>query len=176
MFNELRDALAPAVMERLTLLLNHVLSREPAATQRLQAHAGAVLQGIPQAWPSLLPTPPQAMFRITPAGLLEWVAQAPPQAPNLRVLVDAANPAALALSVLSGKVPSVHVEGDSRLAADIDWLVANLRWDLADDLQALFGPAVAQVLSGLGAGLRAGLDSAMRRGSDLRARWRRPVR
>jgi ubiquinone biosynthesis accessory factor UbiJ len=176
MIHELSAALTPAVMERLTLLLNHVLSREPAATQRLQAHVGAVLQGVPQGWPSVLPEPPQALFRITPAGLFEWMSQTPEQAPNLRVVLDASNPAAMMLGLLSGKPPNVHVEGDSRLAADVDWLVANLRWDLADDLQSLFGPAVAQVLSSLGAGLRAAADRAMRSGSELAERWRRPAR
>jgi ubiquinone biosynthesis protein UbiJ len=40
MLQSLHDLLAPAAMARATLVLNHVLASEPAATARLQAHAG----------------------------------------------------------------------------------------------------------------------------------------
>ena len=36
--------LAPALAERLTLLLNHVLASEAVATERLLPHRGATLQ------------------------------------------------------------------------------------------------------------------------------------
>jgi ubiquinone biosynthesis accessory factor UbiJ len=173
MLPDLRSLFAPAAMERLTLLLNHVLSREPVAMERLQPHAGSVLQIVPDRWPSLLPRPPEAVFRITPAGLLEWV-DTPAQPPQLRIVIDASNPAALGVDLLSGIAPSAHVEGDSRLAGDVDWLIANLRWDIADDLEAIFGPTVAQVMSGIGRGVRQALDLAMKGGADLAARWRRP--
>lgn len=173
MLPDLRAMFAPAAMERLTLLLNHVLSREAAATQRLQPHAGAVIEVIPEAWPALLPRPPAAVFRVTPAGLLEWVGEEP-QTPGLRVILDASNPAALGMNLMTGAPLSARVEGDSRLAGDVDWLVAHLRWDLADDLESLFGPAAAQVMSNIGRAVRQALDVAMKGTADLAARWRRP--
>ena len=39
----LYEMLAPAAIERLTLLINHVLGREPVAMERLKPHAGRVL-------------------------------------------------------------------------------------------------------------------------------------
>jgi ubiquinone biosynthesis protein UbiJ len=39
----LHEMLAPAAIERLTLLINHVLGREPVAMERLKPHAGRVL-------------------------------------------------------------------------------------------------------------------------------------
>ena len=72
MFNAFNSLIAPAVMERLTLLINHVLSGEPVAMQRLRPHSGKTVELTLQGWPALLPTPPLLAFFITPAGLLEW--------------------------------------------------------------------------------------------------------
>jgi ubiquinone biosynthesis accessory factor UbiJ len=171
MLSDLQALMAPAVLERLTLLANHVLGREPAAMQRLRAHQGAVLQVIADPWPALLPKPPAVSFRITPAGLLEWCPQPEGLAPNLRVVVDAANPLAVALRLASGHAPAAQVEGDSRLAGDVDWLFAHVRWDLVDDLEAAFGPAVAQSLGVVGQTLRTAMDSAARRAADLAGRF-----
>jgi ubiquinone biosynthesis protein UbiJ len=176
MLHALRTLLEPAAMGRLTLLLNHVLSREPAAVQRLKGHVGAIVQVIPEGWPSLLPQPPRAAYRVTPAGLLEWLGPEPSPLANLRVLFDASNPAMLGINLLSGATPQVRIEGDSRLATDVDWLVANLRWDIADDLEALFGPVAAQLLTQLGRTLRRGIDLAMKGASDVAARWRPSAR
>jgi ubiquinone biosynthesis protein UbiJ len=153
MKHALNDMLAPAAVERLTLLINHVLGREPAAMQRLQPHAGSVVALDVQDWPAVLPPWPALVFRITPAGLLEWCRQASHAAPDLQVRVQASNPALLVLGALSGQAPAVHVEGDARLAAEASWLLEHLRWDLADDLHRLLGPGPAQLLSRLGPAL-----------------------
>jgi ubiquinone biosynthesis protein UbiJ len=173
MLPNLREFLEPAAMERLTLLLNHVLGREEAAMSRLRAHVGATLQVTPERWPFWLPAPPAASFRITPAGLLEWCGPRPEQPPNLRVVIETSNPATFGFSLLSGRVPNAHVEGDTVLAADIDWLIANVRWDLMDDLQAAFGPAVAQLLQSVGLAVRGALDVAKHTSSDIASRIRR---
>lgn len=169
-----RELFEPAAMERLTLLLNHVLAREEAAMQRLRSHVGAVLQVVPERWPFWLPAPPAAAFRVTPAGLLEWCGPHPQQAPNLRVVIEATDPLSFGFSLLSGRVPKARVEGDTVLAADIDWLIANVRWDLMDDLQQTFGPTVAQLLHTVGQALRGALDVARRTSADLASRLRRP--
>jgi ubiquinone biosynthesis accessory factor UbiJ len=167
----LRELIAPAVLERVTLLANHVLSRETAATQRLQTHQGAVLQVVADRWPALLPRLQPASFQITPAGLLECLPTDSDQTPNLKVVIDASNPLALAMRLASGKAPAAHVEGDSRLAGDVDWLFANVRWDLVDDLEAALGPTVAQSLSVVGQTVKAALAQARQKATDLAGRF-----
>ena len=79
---------------------------------------------------------------------------------------------ALALQALGGQMPPVVIEGDANLAADVDWLLKNLRWDVADDLQRLFGPGVAHELHRLGSGLADALRKALqgaRQGAEAAA-------
>jgi ubiquinone biosynthesis protein UbiJ len=132
MIQTLNALLAPALMERLTLVVNHVLSSEPQAMARLLPHRGRLLRLELQGWPALLPPPPVLAFRVTPAGLVEWC-PGDDLTPELRVKVNAANPAALALDVVAGRQPPVDIEGDAQLATDVDWLLKNLRWDVAAD-------------------------------------------
>ena len=155
----LQSFITPALMDRLVLVVNHVISREPQAIARLLPHRDKVLRLDLDNWPRLLPTPPVLAFRITPAGLVEWSAD--PCTADLQVRVDAGNPAALAMQAVTGKLPPVAIDGDAQLATDIDWLLKNLRWDVADDLQRLFGPVAAQQVHGLGVALARGLRAAM---------------
>lgn len=37
--------------------------------------------------------------------------------------------------------PAVSIEGDVQLAAEVAWLVDNLRWDVEEDLSRLIGDA-----------------------------------
>jgi len=176
MLDALPNLLAPAVLERLTLVLNHVLRAEPAAVARLQPHAGRTLSLRLANWPALLPAPPALAWRVTPAGLLEWcclegagthaaadapAGAAPATAAELRIEVDAGNPAALFARALAGERPTVQVEGDAALAADIGWLLQNLRWDVAADLERFFGPVVAHQLHQAGRALARGLRAAL---------------
>lgn len=159
MLQNLNALLAPALMERLVLVVNHVISAEPQAVQRLVPHRGRVLRLDLLQLPRLLPAPPPLAFKISPAGLVEWCRE--PVDADLRVRLEAANPAALALQALAGQMPPLAIEGDVQLATDVDWLLKNLRWDVADDLQRLFGPVVAHQLHRLGSGLARGLRSAL---------------
>jgi ubiquinone biosynthesis protein UbiJ len=161
MFQSLQAALAPAMMERLTLLANHVLHSEASATQRLRAHSGRSIAFELRNWPTLLPAPVPLVFRITPAGLLEWCGQAPPEQIDLRATVDASNPALMAVQSLAGERPRVEVQGDAAMAADVSWLLANLRWDLEDDLERAFGPAAAREIARVGSFLAHGLRGAL---------------
>lgn len=164
MIHTLQALLAPAVMERLTLLLNHVLSSEAVATARLLPHAGRCISVRLANWPSLLPAPPPLTWAVTPAGLLEWCADGAPRtgAGELSLEIDAGNPALLLAQTLAGETPAVQIDGDAQFAGDVNWLLQNLRWDIAADLERLFGPVVAQQLSRLGAALAQGLRSAVR--------------
>src|SRR6202008_1191918 len=63
--------LMPALQDRLVLLINHVVSREPVATQRLQPLAGRGLVVHLAKWPALLPAAPDLILGVTAAGLFE---------------------------------------------------------------------------------------------------------
>ncbi len=186
----------PALAQRLTLLFNHVLASEPVATDRLRPHAGRQLRLVLENWPSLLPAPPRLSWCITPAGLLDWVGADPAAdetgaatnaatsaatdaastAADLTVRLDASNPAALLARGLfrrgAEQMPGVQVEGDAQLAGDVNWLMQNLRWDVAADLENLFGPALAQPLQQLGGAIAAGLRSAVTGAQGLGERLR----
>ncbi len=172
MFQNLQSLLAPAVMERLTLVINHVLASESVATERLKPHAGRCIALTATGWPALLPPLPPCVFRVTPAGLLEWCGLAPQDAADLSLRLDASNPAALLARAVAGDMPAVAVEGDAVLAGDINWLLQNLRWDVAADLERAFGPAVAQQLHRLGSALARALRSALQGAAQVRDRLR----
>jgi ubiquinone biosynthesis accessory factor UbiJ len=160
MFHALQTLAGNAVVERATLLLNHVLGSEAAATQRLRAHAGRCIHLHLGHWPALLPALPATTFRITPAGLLEWSPDEPAADAALRIDVDASDPAQSVLRALAGERPRVDVTGDAQLAADVDWLFENLRWDIVDDLERIVGPAAAHQLGRLGGAIAAAVRGA----------------
>ncbi len=175
---------APAALERLSLALNHVLGSEPAAMERLRPHAGRVIELQLTQWPTWLPTPPRLAWRVTPAGLLEWCGPAAPfaaatehttsgpeLAPDLSVHLSAANPAALMAGLLMGEQPAVQIDGNASLAADVNWLLNNLRWDAAADLERLFGPVVAQQMSQAGRALAGAMRAAWKAAAPLAERF-----
>jgi ubiquinone biosynthesis protein UbiJ len=161
MLESVRSLFLPAVLQRLTLLVNHLLASEPAATARLLPHAGKRLSVELTDWPSLLPAAPVVVFLVTPAGLLEWCADVEPSQGSvpaeLQLRVAAANPALLMVRLAAGERPEVIVQGEAAFAADVHWLADNLRWDLEADLARIVGPLPARQLASLGAALAAGL-------------------
>lgn len=172
MLHSLHDMLAPAVAERLTLVINHVLGGEPVATERLRPHAGRTLALTLAGWPRLLPPPPALAWRVTPAGLLDWCGLHGVDGPDLAVQVDASNPALLLARMVGGEAPAVQIDGDAQLAGDVNWLLLNLRWDVAADLERLFGPVVAQQLHQVGRTLAAGMRTAIRTAAEIAERLR----
>jgi len=169
MLHALASLVGPATMERLTLVINHVLAAEPAATQRLAAHRGRTLHVDLEGWPSLLPPPPALAFVVTPAGLLDWQPE-PAAEPDLHVRVDASNPALLGARVLLGETPAVEIAGDAALATDVNWVIAHVRWDAEADLERLVGARAAHELARAGAALAQALRTALRTGADLASR------
>lgn len=170
MLSNLQGLLVPAVVERLMLVINHVLASEPAAMARLQPHGGRVIALQLERWPALLPRLPALHLRVTPPGLLEWCGPAEYPTPGLSVKVDAANPALLAARALAGEPPQVEIAGDAALATDVQWLIDHLRWDVEADLDRLFGPLVARQLGRLGSALARGMRAVARGATELAAR------
>ncbi|WP_422017445.1 hypothetical protein [Roseateles sp.] len=153
-FPSLSPLLIPALQDRLVLLINHVVSREPVAAQRLQPLAGRGLVVHLARWPALLPAAPDLVLGVTPAGLFERLDAPPPGAGGLRIEIDASNPAKLALGALSGEAPTVSVQGDAAFAGEMHWLMDNLRWDIEDDLAGIVGPLAARQFGQFGRALR----------------------
>jgi ubiquinone biosynthesis accessory factor UbiJ len=147
MLNAILTPIGAAAMARITLLLNHVLSSEAVATERLKPHAGRTVHLVCTGLPFVLPTLPVMAFTVTAAGLLEWCGESLPVAPELKVSLDVSNPAQLAGQWLSGERPAMGIEGDSAFAADVSWLIENLRWDIEDDVAKIVGPTVAHQLA-----------------------------
>ena len=134
-------ALPPWAVEeshrRILLLLNHVLMQEPVAMERLARHRGQVILA---QWREF-----SFQVRATPAGLLD-VAGADMQA-DLTLTVPEASPLALAQALLRGEKPPVRIAGDVQLAAEVNWLVDHVRWDLEEDLSRILGDAPAHALA-----------------------------
>ena len=160
-----------AVVSRMVLLINHVLSSEPVATERLLPHAGARIQVQLDGWPTFLPPWSQVEFGITPAGLLEWFdplqpSSSEPRPPTLRIAVDVSRPQSMVSSMLAGQKPVVELTGSAALATDINWVLENVRWDLQDDLSRWLGPVAAREITRVGSRaatlLRAALSQVIR--------------
>lgn len=121
---------------RIVLLLNHVLQQEKEATSRISRQKGRVVL---MKW---------RLFAIkivaTPAGLLDLAA--PESTPDLTVVAMQESPLVIAQTVLRGDKPDVRIEGDVQLAAEVNWLVDHVRWDVEDDLARIMGGVPAHTL------------------------------
>lgn len=136
------------VQHRAVLLLNHVLMQEPVATQRLRGHVGQVVL---VRWQSF-----EIRLAVTAAGLLDLAPHT--TVPDLSLRVTEPSVAKLSQAVLRGDKPGVHIEGDVQLAAEVNWLVDHVRWDIEDDLARLLGDEPARVLGLMGRRLAEGLS------------------
>jgi ubiquinone biosynthesis protein UbiJ len=123
---------------RVVLLLNHVLMQEPQAMERLKRQQGKSVQvcwGATGLW-----------LTATPAGLLAQADEV--AAPDLTLSVTEPSALTLAQKVIAGDRPAVDIQGDVQLAAEVAWLVDNVRWDVEEDLSRLMGDAAAHGLVG----------------------------
>ena len=158
-----------SVLERVVLLVNHVIGAEPAAVERLRPHASRTMQIELAGWPSLLPAAGPFAFRVTPAGLIEWLPDATELVPDLRVAVDMSNPMLALTRVVTGERPAITVSGDAVFASDLDWLIDNLRWDLQDDLARVVGDAPARQLTRFGGWFASAIREGAKTLRDLAA-------
>lgn len=121
---------------RIVLLLNHILLQEKEASLRLARQNGriALIQ-----WRSM-----SLKLMATPAGLLD---RAPDEAqPDLTLALTETSALALAQGALRGDKPAVRIVGDVQLAAEVNWLVDHVRWELEEDLARVLGDAPAHAL------------------------------
>jgi len=151
------------LQQRLVLLLNHVLQQEPAAMLRLKQHKGQRILARWQAYSMFL--------SITPAGLLDLAEAA--AHPDLSILLADEAPLDIARRLMQGEKPTVHIEGDVQLAADINWLIDHVRWDIEADLARILGDVPAHMLvdgvQGMTRALRQFAGSVRRPGSAGKA-------
>jgi ubiquinone biosynthesis accessory factor UbiJ len=142
------DWLMHELQQRVVLLLNHVLQQEPVAVERLLRQKGQVA-GIESTWIAM-------KLIVTPAGLLDL---APPEAkPDLTLKVLDTDPLGILKTLMSGDKPRMEISGDVMLAAEVNWLVDHVRWDVEEDLSRIVGdvPAhtIMRALRGLGDALK----------------------
>jgi ubiquinone biosynthesis protein UbiJ len=126
------------VQNRLVLFVNHVLMQESEARQRLRRQQGKPVKA---QWGDFHLT-----LCATAAGLLERPAGA--VQPELHVVLTQSSPWDVAQKVLAGDKPGVDIQGDVQLAAEVAWLVDNVRWDVEEDLSRVFGDATAHTMVG----------------------------
>ena len=122
---------------RIVLLLNHVLMQEPQAMERLVRQKGRVVL---TQWRTFT-----FKLLVTPAGLLD-VALQDAQA-DLTLVVTEESPLAIAQALMQGAKPPVRIEGDVQLAAEVNWLVDHVRWDMEEDLARILGDAPAHAMA-----------------------------
>jgi ubiquinone biosynthesis protein UbiJ len=145
-FDQIFDRLGQAVQpppwmvqemqRRLVLMLNHVLQQEPEAQARLKRQAGRVVEAH---WRHF-------SVRLVPtaAGLLDL--GSPAQPADLTLTVAEESPFGLAQAALRGEKPAVTIAGDVQLAAEVQWLVDHVRWDVEEDLARVVGDAPAHAI------------------------------
>lgn len=142
LFNRIGDRLRPPtwavheIQHRAVLFLNHVLQQEPEAQQRLVRQQGKVVRF---EWRFIT-----MQLVATPAGLLDIAPEG--AVPELTLIVAETSPLGLARASLRGDKPSVRIIGDVQLAAEVNWLVDHVRWDVEDDLARLIGDVPAHTV------------------------------
>ena len=128
------------VQQRVVLFLNHVLTQEPAARERLQRQRGRQVQ---VCWRDQV-----FQCAFTPAGLVEFITRdANTKAADLVLRVNEPSPFEWAKTLLQGEKPAIRIEGDVQLAAEVNWLVDHVRWDVEDDLARLIGDVPAHTIA-----------------------------
>jgi ubiquinone biosynthesis protein UbiJ len=144
----------------LVLTLNHVLQQEQEAQARLKRQSGRVVEA---RWRVFT-----VRLQATPAGLLDLAPA--DQQPDLLLTVTEESPFALATGAIRGEKPGIRIEGDVQLAAEVQWLVDHVRWDIEEDLSRLLGDApahaIGQVLRRMGEAVRKFAGGAKPAGPD----------
>ena len=123
--------------QRLVLFLNHVLMQEKEATDRLVRQKGRIAR---VQWRQY-----SIALMVTPAGLFDVAPEE--STPDLMLEVTETSPFSLAQTALRGDKPSIRIEGDVQFAAEINWLVDNVKWDVEEDLARVIGDVPAHTIA-----------------------------
>jgi len=137
--------LANELTGRMILMINHILSKEPQAMNRLKRQKG---RSIEVKWHQFV-----CRVNCTPAGLIELCQQAPlhaqtnmARAPDLSIELMESSVIALIQLFANAEKPPLHIQGDVQFAAEVNWLVDHVRWDVEDDLAKIIGDVNAHQL------------------------------
>ncbi|MBD9393378.1 hypothetical protein [Acidovorax sp. ACV01] len=125
------------MQQRIVLFLNHVLMQEKEAMDRLVRQKGRIARVQWRAYSMALAITPAGLFNLAPEAAVA----------DLRLEVTETSPFALAQTALRGDKPSIRIEGDVQLAAEINWLVDHVRWDVEEDLARVMGDAPAHTVA-----------------------------
>jgi ubiquinone biosynthesis accessory factor UbiJ len=128
------------VQRRLVLLANHVLMQEAEAQARLARQAGRVVEAHWRVFVVRLVATPAGLLDVAPGGAH----------PDLTLTLTEESPWELAQAALRGDKPPVRIAGDVQFAAEINWLVDHVRWDLEEDLSRVIGDAPAHAIGEAG--------------------------
>ena len=154
------------LQHRLVLFLNHVLMQEREAMERLTRQRGRVALVQWRVFTMALQVTPAGLLDLAPLGVV----------PDLRVEVSDSSPLSLAKGALRGDKPAIRIDGDVQLAADINWLVDHVRWDVEEDLARVIGDAPARVVASVTAraagALRSFVGARMGQGAAASDRMR----
>ena len=123
--------------QRLVLFLNHVLMQEKEATDRLLRQKGRIARVQWRQYSMALLVTPAGLFDVAPEGAT----------PDLMLEVTETSPLSLAQTALRGDKPSIRIEGDVQFAAEINWLVDNVKWDVEEDLARVIGDVPAHTIA-----------------------------
>lgn len=123
--------------QRMVLFLNHVLMQEKEAMDRLLRQRGRIARVQWRQYSVALLVTPAGLFDVAPEGA----------APDLMLEVTETSPFSLAQTALRGDKPSIRIEGDVQFAAEINWLVDNVKWDVEEDLARLIGDVPAHTVA-----------------------------
>ena len=140
-----------------TSAVNHLLSREPWARERLVGYAGKRAR--------LMASPFDIVTTVGHDGMLVAAApDAPPLPDDVTITVTPEAATALLRDGPGAVIKHVRIEGDAEFATTIGKLAEQLRWDPEEDLSRLVGDAAAYRVVGTA---RSVLDGAMRAGRGL---------
>lgn len=153
------------LQNRLVLFLNHVLMQEPQAMERLRRQRGKVLQA---EWGRL-----SMGLQVTAAGL--FAVDAGATEADLRVTLTQTDVPSLMQALAAGHKPAVDIQGDVQFAAEIAWLVDNVRWDVEEDLSRFMGDAAAHGLVQGVKGVLQSLQAWVRQAAGQARQWRDQV-
>ena len=148
-----------------TTIVNHVLSRESWARERLLPFAGKRVRVRTALADFLLQIDAEGYFRAVQAGEVDLELEMPIDAWFALINKDEA------------AMRAIRIHGDTELAAALQFLFLNVRWDVEEDLSRVVGDVAAhRMVEGGRAFMQWQRDSAQRLGENLAEYWREEAR